>query len=53
MRPCSGSALNVLFGLDQDSSELTHVPGGGDGQYYGTVIDQCSYHGTSQGYTYC
>jgi hypothetical protein len=30
----SGNVLNVLFGLDQDSSELTPVPGGSDGQYY-------------------
>ena len=30
----SGNVLNVLFGLDKDSSALIHVPGGDDGQYY-------------------
>ena len=34
VRPCSGDVLNVLFGLDSGSRELTHVPGGDDGRYY-------------------
>jgi len=50
----SGNMLNLLFGLDKDSSALFHVPGSAVlKNQNGIVIDQCSYQGTSQGYTYC